>query len=102
MFGIRVPDDYVGVAAGSDGSLLRIHAKNPCRCGRSDLDKAVDRELTLADSIVVDELQPVFNTGTAVGNLGKVVFAENLLIFKTEWAMVGRDYLKMIVLETVP
>jgi hypothetical protein len=42
---------------------------------------------------VIHELHAVFDAGAAVGDLGEIVFAKNLLVFETEWAVVGGDHL---------
>ena len=84
-----VPDHNVGVASGSDSSLLRIHPKNSRRSRCGDLDEAGKRELALADSVMMNQLQTVLDTGAAIRNFGEVIFAENLLVLKTEGAMIS-------------
>src|SRR5262245_60775769 len=44
----------------------------------------------------------MLDAGTAVGNLGEIVFAHFFLLFKTERAVVGRDDLQMVLLESGP
>ena len=50
----------------------------------------------------MDQLHPVLDARTAVGNLREVVHAENLLVGKAEGAMVGGDDLQMIVFQPIP
>jgi len=42
---------------------------------------------------MMKKLQTVLNAGATVGNLGKVILAQSLLIFKAKGAVVGRDNL---------
>src|SRR6185437_12702031 len=102
VFGVGVPEDDVGVAAGGDGSLLRIHAEDLCRGGRGDFDEAVEGEAAGVDAMMVDQLHPVFDAGAAVGDFGEVVLAEGLLVGEAKGAVVGGDNLQVIVLEAVP
>src|SRR5262245_28884162 len=44
----------------------------------------------------------MLNAGTAVGNLGEVVLAHLFLFLETERAMIRRDPLKMVLLESSP
>ena len=52
--------------------------------------------------MMMDQLQTVFDAGTAIRDLGEIVFPEHLLILETEWAMIGGDHLQVIVFQTVP
>src|SRR5450756_531781 len=97
-----VPDDEVGVAAGGDFALAGIHAEDARRGSGGEFHEAIERELALVDAVVIHELQAVFDAGAAVGNLGEIVLAERLLVGETEGAVVGRDHLKVIVLEPLP
>src|ERR1019366_4907273 len=99
---VGVPDDEVGVAAGGDFALAGIHAEDARRGGGGEFHEAIERELTLVDAVVIHELQAVLDAGTAVGNLGEIVLAENLLVGETERAVVGRNHLKLILLEPFP
>ena len=51
---------------------------------------------------MVDQLETVFDARAAVGDLGEIVYAELLLIFEAEGAVVSGDNLQMIVAETLP
>ena len=42
---------------------------------------------------MIDQLQAVFDAGTAVGDLGEIVLAERFLVGEAERAVVGGDYL---------
>ena len=68
----------------------------------TSLDEAIERELALIHAVMIDQLQPILDAGAAVGNLGEIVFAEHLLVFEAERAMVGGDHLQVVVLQTVP
>ena len=70
--------------------------------GRGDFDETVEADFAGVDSVVIDQLQAVFDARAAVGDLGEVVFAEDLLVFEAEGAVVGGDHLQVIVLETIP
>ena len=50
----------------------------------------------------MQQLQAVLDAGAAVGNLGEVVFAERLLIFKAERAVVGGDDLQVVLAQALP
>ena len=64
--------------------------------------KRLSESLPGVDAVVIDQLQAVFDARAAVGDLGEIVLAENLLVFETERAMVGGDHLQVVVLEAVP
>src|SRR5262245_49549248 len=51
---------------------------------------------------MVEKLETIFDSGTAIGNFGEVVFAENFLVFEAERAVVGGDDLQVVVFEAVP
>src|SRR5579871_1311096 len=51
---------------------------------------------------MIDQLQAVLDTGAAVRNFREIVLAENFLVFEAEGAVVGRDYLQVVVLQAVP
>src|SRR5580692_1868889 len=44
----------------------------------------------------------MLDAGASVGDFGEVVAAQFFLFFETEWAVVGRDYLQVILLQSVP
>src|SRR5262249_40430967 len=73
-----------------------------CRRRRRDLYEAIERELAGVYAVVIDELEAILDAGSAIGDLGEIVFAEDLLVFEAEGAMVGGDYLQVIVFESVP
>ena len=50
----------------------------------------------------MQQLQPVLDAGTAVGNLGEVVFAQRLLILKAERAMIRGDDLQVVFAKALP
>src|SRR5580692_219341 len=50
----------------------------------------------------MQQLQPVFDAWPAVGNLGEIVLAERLLIFKTKRAVIGGDNLQMVFAQSLP
>src|SRR5215467_3210431 len=102
VLGLRIPEHDIGVAAGSKSSLFRVHAKNLCWRRRDDLDETVQGKLTLVHPVMIEKLQAVFDSGTAVGYFGEVAFAKNLLVLVTEGAVVGRDYLQVVVFQAVP
>jgi hypothetical protein len=83
-------------------ALLRIHAEDARGRGRGDLHEAIERDFARVHAVVIDQLQAVLDARAAVGDLGEIVFAEHLLIFEAERAMVGGDHLQMIVLQAVP
>ena len=64
--------------------------------------KRFSDSLPCVHAVMIDQLQPVFDARAAVGDLGEIVLAEDLLVLETERAMVGRDHLQMIVLQPVP
>ena len=73
------------------------------RCSRGDLDEPVQRKLAAVHTVVVDQLQTVFDARTAVGDLGEIVFTQHLLIGekqKGQWSV--ENHLKVVVLEAVP
>ena len=82
--------------------FLRIHAEDARGRGGGDFDEAIERELSGVDAVVIDQLQAVLDARAAVGDLGEIVLAEDLLVFEAERAMVGGDHLQVIVLEAVP
>ena len=67
-----------------------------------ELDEAVQGNLAGVDAMVVDQLEAVFDAGTAVGDLGEIVFAKRFLVGEAEGAMIGGDHLQMVVLQAVP
>ena len=64
--------------------------------------KRFSESLPCVDAVVIHELQAILDAGAAVGDLGEIVLAENLLVFEAERAVVGGDHLQVIVLEAVP
>ncbi len=82
--------------------FLRIHAEDARRRGGGDLHETVQRKFARVDAVVINQLQTVLDARAAVGNLREIVFAEDLLVFETERAVVGGDHLQMIVLQTFP
>ena len=102
VLGVGIPEDDVGVAAGGEHALLRIHAEDARGRGGDEFDEAIEGEVALAHAVMMEELQAVFDARAAVGNLGEVVFAERLLIFEAERAVVGGDDLQIVFAQAVP
>ena len=86
VFGI--PDDDVGVAAGCDDALLRVHPEHARRRGAARLDPPLERQLA-GDDALVDQLHAVLDAADPVGDRGEVADAELLLVLHAERAVVG-------------
>ena len=96
LFARRIEDHDVGIAADGDGALFRKQAENLRRRGRGQLDEAIERDMPLADAIMVDQAHAALDAGTAVGNLAEVVAPQFLLLLEAERAMVGRDDIERV------
>jgi len=101
VVGRRVPEDNVCVTPWRENAFARIHAEDARGGGGNQFHEAIDRQLSLIHPMVMDQLQPVFDAGTTVRNLGEIVLAEYLLILETKWAMVCGNHLQMVVFESV-
>ncbi len=99
--GLGIPEQNIGVLAGSDHTLLR-HAEDAGGRGATELDKPLRGELALGHAKVPEDLQPVLDAWAAVGNFAEVVFAQRFLVGKAERAMVGGDDGQRAVLERLP
>src|SRR5438128_3331844 len=97
-----IPDHDVGVALRLNHALSRPEAEDLGGRGGDDLDETIGADAASVDAVMPDELQAVFHARAAVGNLGEVVLAERLLVFKAERAVIGGDHLQVIVLKPVP
>ena len=64
--------------------------------------KRLREKLPCAHAVMMQQLQPVLDARTAVGNLGEVVLAQSLLILKAERAMIGRDHLQIVFAQALP
>ncbi len=91
--GLRVPQQNVRIGSGSNGAFLRIHAEDPRRRRGGNLDISLQRDLSGTHSKVIEQLHPVLNSGSPVGNLAEVVFAQLFLVGKAGRTMVGRNLL---------
>ena len=99
---VRVEDDQVGVAAHSDGPLLREQPEQLGGRGRRQLDELVHRQPAARHAAVVDQAHPVLDPRGAVRDLAEVVYPQNLLVLETERAVVGRDALQIAEPEPPP
>src|SRR5271157_3461357 len=99
---LRVPEDDIRVTARGDLPFARVHPEDPGGRGGGQLDETIQREPSQVHAVVVDELEPVFYSRTAVGDLGEIVLAQNLLVPKAERAVIRGDHLQVIVLQAVP
>ena len=99
---VGIPEDQIGVAARGEHALLRIHAEDPRRRRRHQLDETIDGEISLPHAVVVQQLQSVLDARPAVGNLREVVLAQRLLIREAEWAVVRGHDLKVVLLQAFP
>ena len=52
-----------------------------------------EAEDKISKKAVIEKLEPILDAGAAVGDLSEIVLAQNLLVFETERAMVGRNHL---------
>src|SRR5262249_27539696 len=99
---LGVEDHDVGVGSWCDRSLF---GKEPedlgGRRGRQ-LYEPVDADASLANAAVVDEMEPRFDPGRAVGDLGEVVLSQLFLLFHAERAVVGRDRLQVVARQPAP
>ncbi len=76
----RAIDHKIGIAANRDRSLAWEQAED-LRCTRaSHIDKPMKIQLTLLDPIGKKKVYSLFDTGNAVGNLRKRVFAQEFLM----------------------
>src|SRR5215472_584002 len=88
---IGIENDDVGVAADRKRTLPREQTKNLSRCGRGELDEAGQRNMPMADAIVIDQAHPVLDTWSAIGNLAEIVASEFLLLLEAKRTVVGGD-----------
>ena len=79
VVGVGVPEEDVGVFAGSDDAFFR-HAEDARGCGAVELDETLGREAAGVDAEVPEDLEAVFDAGAAVGDFAEVAFAERLLV----------------------
>src|SRR5919204_3184077 len=102
VLAVGIEYDEVGIAAHSNCALLRIKAEEFGRCGSDKFYEPIHAKATLRHATRKNQAHSMLDPGAAVGNLGEVADAEFLLIFKTEWTMIGRDDLQVIVLQSLP
>ena len=88
VLGTGIPKHQIRIASSRQHALLWIHPKNPRRRRRNQLDKPVQREISLPNPVMMQQLEPVLNAGATVGDLRKVILPQRLLVFKAERAMI--------------
>src|SRR5947209_6492883 len=84
-----IPNDDIGVAPRSEQALARVQSEDARGRSGGDFDKAIEREFTRVHSMMIDQLQPVLDAGSTVGDFGEIILAEHLLIGETERAVIG-------------
>ena len=87
---------------GCEHAFARVHAEDARGGGGNEFDETVDGDFARVDAVMPDELKTILDAGSAVGNFGEVVFAEDFLVGEAEGAVVGGDDLEMIVTQAVP
>src|SRR6516164_11561490 len=81
-----IENDDVGIAADRNRAFLRKQPKNLRRPGRSQLDKAIERNMALGNAVVIDQAHAVLDAWAAIRNFAEIVLAELLLLLEAEGA----------------
>src|SRR5262249_2633188 len=91
LFPRGVENHDIGVAADRDRALFWKQAEDLRRRRGGQLDKTIERDVSLTDAVVIDQAHAALDARAAVGNLAEVVLAELLLLLEAERTMDGRD-----------
>src|SRR5260370_10591782 len=86
---LRVEDYQVGIAADRYCPFLRIELEDPGRRGRVQLDEAFHAEAAFGYAAGINKAHAVLDAGTAIGDLGEVIFAKLFLLLEAERTVIG-------------
>src|SRR5579859_548961 len=98
----RVPHHNVGVTARRQRPLFRIHSENSRRRRRNNLNESIDRNLSVVDAVMMQQMQSILDARPAVWNFREVVFPQYFLDLKTKRTMIGRHNLQIVVFQSIP
>ena len=93
VFGARIPNNNVCVAARRERSFFWIHTENARGRGRNDFYETIQRKFTFVHTVMMKKLQAIFDSRAAVRDFCEVIFAETFLVLETERAVVGGNHL---------
>ena len=99
---LRIPYNNVSITAGCKRSLFRIHSKNPRWRRRNNFDKPVQRKLPFIHAMMMQQVQTILDSRSAVRNFREIAFPQYFLILKTKWAVIRRHNLQVVVFQSVP
>src|ERR1700741_3917192 len=102
VLALGIEDDQVGIATHCNRTLAGIEAEKLGGSGGDQFHEAIYAEASLRDAARVHQAHAVFDAGAAVGNLGEVADSHFFLFLKAKRTRVGRDYLEMVVRQSLP
>lgn len=94
-FPVGIPDDNVGVRADGNNTLSRIQVEDFGSVRAGDSNESHGVHYASVYTLLPEHGHPVLHAVHAIGNLGKIIFAQSLLL-GTERAIVATDNLKII------
>lgn len=101
MAPLWIPDHEIGVTANGDRTLLGVETEDLCRRSRRELDKAVQTEVPL-DNTLVESDHALFNTRRSIGDERKVITPQIFLAPKVEATVVGANGLEAPICQGRP
>lgn len=94
-FPVGIPDDNVSVRADSYNAFSRIQVKDFGGIRAGDRNESRRVHYASMHTLLPEHRHPILHTIHTIGNLGKIVFAQSLLL-GIERAIVAADNLKII------
>src|SRR5580698_5564186 len=98
---VGIVDDQVGIAADGDRPLTRIEAEELRGTRAERVDESVHIEAAALYAVGIHQVDPLFEPGHAVGDVGEGIFAHHFLL-EIEGAVVGAHGVNLSAPERVP
>src|ERR1700683_3727991 len=102
VLALRVEDYQVSVSSDRDRPFPRIKAKQLRRSCGHEFHETVRAESSSGHAAGIDQAHAMLHAGTAIRDLRKIIESHFLLLLETKGAVVGRDHLQMVTLQTIP